>query len=227
MTLHVGYEPASKCSDGPTPGARALMSWFLGAYGPRGGRNGGIYLCRTIPGSGALSLHAEGRAGDLMNPDGATWSQPLADALVAHSGELGIQCVIHRGKIWSGSYPYDGWRPYRGASNHFDHNHVELSIAAAAHLTVARLNEVLAAPPRPRTWTDKMIMELPTIRRGSTGLHVRKVQGLLNSYPAADIKIDGSFGPTTETRVRDFQRAMRLSPDGIVGRQTWTALLTR
>jgi murein L,D-transpeptidase YcbB/YkuD len=35
------------------------------------------------------------------------------------------------------------------------------------------------------------------------------------------------FGPKTEAAVRDFQQTEILSVDGIVGRQTWTALLQR
>src|SRR5690348_15980782 len=95
-----GYQTATHCSGGPTPGAKALMSWFLGAYGSRGGTNKGIYLCRAIPGSSALSLHAEGRACDLGIPAGASWAQWLVESLVQHSAELGVQCVIHNREIW-------------------------------------------------------------------------------------------------------------------------------
>ncbi|MDQ4144910.1 MAG: peptidoglycan-binding protein [Actinomycetota bacterium] len=38
---------------------------------------------------------------------------------------------------------------------------------------------------------------------------------------------DGLFGPATESAVKDFQQNENLMRDGIVGRQTWTALLTR
>lgn len=148
MSLYQGYEPASSCTGGPTEGARALMAWFLASYGARGGRNGGIYNCATIPGSMALSIHAEGRACDLMTY-GASWGQPLADQIVAHSGELGIQCVIHRRRIWSGSYPYAGWRTYYGANPHEDHLHVELSRQAARTLSVPRIVAVFSPAPVP------------------------------------------------------------------------------
>lgn len=149
--LYRRYEPASgHCSGAATPGARALMSWFLGAYGARGATNLGIYVCRDIPGSSEPSLHSDGRADDLGVPVGAPWAQGLADALVAHSGELGIQCVIYNRHIWSGSYWDQGWRPYNGTSAHTEHLHVELSINASRVLTVPFINLVMnPAPPPP------------------------------------------------------------------------------
>ena len=35
------------------------------------------------------------------------------------------------------------------------------------------------------------------------------------------------FGAETDAGVRAFQRAMGLAADGMVGKDTWTALLTR
>jgi len=42
-----------------------------------------------------------------------------------------------------------------------------------------------------------------------------------------DLDVDGIFGPRTKAAVREFQQNENLSVDGIVGRQTWTALLRR
>jgi peptidoglycan hydrolase-like protein with peptidoglycan-binding domain len=39
--------------------------------------------------------------------------------------------------------------------------------------------------------------------------------------------VDGLFGPKTKERVRRFQANENLAVDGIVGRNTWTALLDR
>ncbi len=143
MTLYCGYEAAGHaCSGSSTPGARALMSWFLGAYKANGARNLGIYNCRPIAGTAIPSVHGEGRAGDLGISASAT-SRGLANALVNHSGELQIQCVIHDHKIWSGSHCHEGWLPYRGTNPHTDHLHVELSHDGATHLTSAHINAVL------------------------------------------------------------------------------------
>jgi len=143
-TLHRMYEPATACTDGPAPGARALMAWFLGAYADLGGHNLGIYNCRAVRGGSTTSLHGEGRAVDFgVRPLSAAWGWDLANLLVRNSRALGIQCVIWDRHIWSGSHADAGWRDYGGASPHTDHLHVELSWDAARTLTPERIHEVL------------------------------------------------------------------------------------
>ena len=68
----------------------------------------------------------------------------------------------------------------------------------------------------------------PTLRRGARGDRVVKLQQRLTTHHKDLNKntfVDGIFGPGTEREVRRFQRDNRLSVDGVVGRNTWTALL--
>jgi len=71
--------------------------------------------------------------------------------------------------------------------------------------------------------TLKSAVPLRTVRLGSRGSLVRQLQRRLAAlgYP---VKVDGSFGQATRRHVRDFQRKNNLTPDGVVGRRTWTAL---
>ncbi|MBD2200872.1 MULTISPECIES: peptidoglycan-binding protein [Calothrix] len=62
-----------------------------------------------------------------------------------------------------------------------------------------------------------------TLRRGATGNGVKALQSLLN-YRGAGLTVDGVFGANTETRVLEFQRAVELLADGIVGTKTWSAI---
>ena len=50
------------------------------------------------------------------------------------------------------------------------------------------------------------------------------VQYLLRSN-GFDLSVDGAFGPETDGQVRGFQEASGLATDGVVGPQTWTALV--
>ncbi len=69
------------------------------------------------------------------------------------------------------------------------------------------------------------------LRRGSTGPNVVVVQTALNrvgqNYPAIPkiSPVDGIFGSQTENAVRRFQEIFGLTPDGVVGRATWYALV--
>lgn len=57
------------------------------------------------------------------------------------------------------------------------------------------------------------------LRYGSRGDEVKQLQEMLG------IKADGIFGNQTRTAVRNFQREHDLEVDGIVGDETWNALL--
>lgn len=65
-----------------------------------------------------------------------------------------------------------------------------------------------------------------TLRTGSKGPDVKKLQELLNTVlllnPA--LKIDGDFGRATDEAVKRFQAEKGLGIDGIVGPKTWKAL---
>lgn len=73
--------------------------------------------------------------------------------------------------------------------------------------------------------------ELPNVlSEGMRGDYIRLLQFFLsaigtynNALPV--IKIDGIFGPATRQAVIDFQNYTGLTPDGIVGQNTWDALL--
>lgn len=67
---------------------------------------------------------------------------------------------------------------------------------------------------------------LPLLRQGSRGESVERLQALLNAADDAGLAEDGIFGPLTEAAVRAFQTSRHLLVDGIVGPQTWTALLS-
>jgi len=64
----------------------------------------------------------------------------------------------------------------------------------------------------------------PLVPGTDTDFDVRPVQYLLNQH-GATLDPDGVFGPATDAAIRDFQAAEGLAVDGIVGNQTWPALI--
>jgi len=73
----------------------------------------------------------------------------------------------------------------------------------------------------------------PTIRKGDSGEDVRYCQQLLMKlgYDLSPYNDDGKFGTRTYNAVKDFQRThttsdgQKLAVDGVVGPQTWQALI--
>jgi lysozyme family protein len=80
------------------------------------------------------------------------------------------------------------------------------------------------------TWRSLIV----TVRQGTTGPAVRAVQDQVNfrnNKNGRTLTVDGIFGPRTAAAVKAFQRGMSaeipgFAVDGVVGPQTWQALVT-
>ena len=92
--------------------------------------------------------------------------------------------------------------------------------------------EPVLKPPVPEGQT--VTVKLPLLNRGAVSSTVKNAQALLirHGYSCGGRVIagretpDGEFGPTTEKAVKSFQNLRKLEPDGQIGADTWTALLT-
>ena len=81
-----------------------------------------------------------------------------------------------------------------------------------------------------QTWSTLIIQ----VKKGSSGDAVRGVQEEFQfraGEPGKGLKVDGIFGPQTDSTVRGFQHALSLDVpsvvvDGIVGPLTWQALVS-
>lgn len=65
------------------------------------------------------------------------------------------------------------------------------------------------------------------LKKGSKGQPVKVVQGLLGNKGFYRYKVDGDFGRLTHKAVVEFQKRRLLYVDGIVGPNTWKALLRK
>jgi peptidoglycan hydrolase-like protein with peptidoglycan-binding domain len=76
-----------------------------------------------------------------------------------------------------------------------------------------------------------LTVNITTVRRGSTGGRVKKMQGLVNanfidpSDPIGYLTEDGHFGARTEERIKAIQAFFGMTVDGIVGPKTWEILI--
>ena len=87
------------------------------------------------------------------------------------------------------------------------------------------------AAPQPQKVEGKVMIEMNVLRKGSEGEQVKTLQRLLTAlgYKMQNGKktygVDGSYGTATYNAVIAFQKAKKLEVDGVVGKNTWNALL--
>ena len=130
-------------------------------------------------------------------------------------------------------------------------NRRQVALAGAAALVIALFLGVLAAagvfssggkpaslPPTttpttsptttttPATTTPKTTVAVPTagLKPGDMGAAVKQLQRALKAVGYSPGKIDGSYGPSTESAVKRFQQAHSLTADGVAGSKTLAAL---
>ncbi len=155
----------------------------------------GSYNYRNKRGGTSLSMHAYGAAIDWDAKDNEQHSQ-------AHLFTADSPLVVEferEGWIWGGR-----WSP-----GSIDAMHVQ---AARVHGdSVSKPGDLRDHPPPLSTYP-------PTLQLGSRGDDVRRVQQLL--------LVDGIYGEVTKQAVVDFQDENGfLVADGVVGPETWKALL--
>jgi len=82
------------------------------------------------------------------------------------------------------------------------------------------------ATPEPVTPAVKSTwVQLPVLRKGSSGGYVKTLQILLNKYNGAKLAEDGVFRGKTLLAVKNYQTSRKLAADGVVGGLTWAQLL--
>lgn len=69
--------------------------------------------------------------------------------------------------------------------------------------------------------TRRCIEKMPVLMVGSRGAAVEFVQEVINAQ-----LVDGNFGPVTQQCVMKYQKEKNITVDGIVGKQTWRAIIT-
>ncbi|WP_242939213.1 M14 family metallopeptidase [Tepidibacter thalassicus] len=65
---------------------------------------------------------------------------------------------------------------------------------------------------------------MENIKLGSSGPHVKQIQSLLKKIGYNPGSINGVFGAQTEKAIKQFQKDNELTPDGIIGPQTYNLL---
>jgi hypothetical protein len=136
-------------------------------------------------------------------------------------------CADAKGTTWESSnvqfsYSQGSWTPATPATTWL----TETAPAGADYrcprlkFAVVEANDDISVTDRDTPATPAW----PTVQQGASGERVKTLQYLLRQH-GATIDADGQFGPATLAAVKSFQSANGLSVDGIVGTNTWSALV--
>jgi peptidoglycan hydrolase-like protein with peptidoglycan-binding domain len=155
------------------------------------------------------------------DPDDGVDAGAIADA-IRISADPRVDYIISNKRIANSGGP---WRKYSGSNPHNHHFHVSVDTSKALYddtrdwqigmIKAPLIDRAIAAVKKAVVGPK---ITYPTLKRGSKGADVRKLQDLLK------IKADGQFGPVTEKAVREVQRRQGLKEDGIAGLYTWKAI---
>lgn len=161
------------------------------------------YAYRPVTGGSTPSFHSPAIAIDLNAP-----RHPYGRRNTMSSGDMARVRAIARkyGLRWGGDYRTVG-----------DEMHLEVIVSRTEALALVRRLQARV--------TDSGYKGLPVLREGASGSSVRKLQTELDAERGIACTVDGDFGAKTKAAVITFQKAERLTADGIVGAKTWGALL--
>lgn len=76
-----------------------------------------------------------------------------------------------------------------------------------------------------RDLSETPVGDRPTLRQGDSGPWVEELQRELTQLTFYSGLINGTFDAATAAAVRAFQTNNKITADGVVGRETWSALV--
>ncbi len=184
-------------------------TWYVVAAGRANHAGAGNWRGLTNGNNNFIGIEAENTGG----PNDQPWPEVQMLALV--HGLTALLRHIGRNADWCCGHKEYALPSGRKNDPSFDMGPLRMQLAAALAGTLPPLTPIPAIEPAPPPGAAAR----PTVRRGSAGPAVQRLQECLHIDPA-----DGIFGAGTEAAVRAFQRDHGLVPDGIIGPKTWPIL---
>lgn len=136
-------------------------------------------------------------------------------------------------------------RPFEGGFEHFSQHYAGVAFDIGQNLSVSEIDALNTSCRNSGLWVyvsrqtnpdavhvDKRsgpascaAVPYPLLRRGAVNQYVCILQDCINVV-GYRLALDGVFGRNTESGVKAYQRTRGLQQDGIVGCNTWYALMT-
>ena len=207
-------------------------------------RNASVYLAtianaraegKLVPGAGLLIVEevSEGTPakyrgdglGDATHVGLYVGEKALTD--VDKNGKSRVCNVVHSGSTMgrvAGSTLANGWT-HVILFKEIDYTGVDLPSGVVVGGTLTTEDTAKDNPEGLSAADAVDVSKFYTVKRGCKGGAVRRLQTWLNDVQGGGLlSEDSAFGPATDAAVRTFQKAHRLTADGIVGPKTWAAL---
>ena len=109
---------------------------------------------------------------------------------------------------------------YTGSSEYLKRGDILLNTRSHTAIVLSNGPKAIGSSAKPSV----DVSTYATIRYGDVGPWVLLAQNLLHAR-GYFLTLDSEFGPETLTQVKNFQRDRGLVVDGVVGRNTWSALV--
>ena len=216
-----------------------FVDWcFVAAFGPEVGRKM-IFQPLGSAGAGcAFSLSYYQQAGHFHPGNPAPGDQIFYTYSAGEISHTGIVEKVDAGSVTAiegNTSDGVGRRSYNlGDGRIAGYGTPDWSLVSSVSTPDTGGQETAPAPqPAPAPSGPSCIVTLPELRQGDTGTPVERLQTLLigrgyycggRSYGGRE-QPDGEFGPATEVAVKDLQLSAGISQDGVVGSDTWSALI--
>lgn len=215
----------------------------------------GCHVNRSIRDGSSESSHAFGAAVDMRYQDLGLVDREIVPWLISTSAQTGLQAIHHyvRCSIWrppgtSGRSQFsNGWQTQRRSGDmgaswaswlHLEFHPGRLLDHRSIEEMIGETLPPVPPPPPPAPPEEKdtppvltpgritaVNANVTTVRGGSVGKPVEKLQTIMRQHYAQNIPADGAFGPATGAALANVQRIHSLTVDSVCGPQTWAAIL--
>ncbi|MGE5657830.1 MAG: peptidoglycan-binding domain-containing protein [Actinomycetota bacterium] len=119
----------------------------------------------------------------------------------------------------------DGTSPMNNGTSPMNNGTNQMNSSPAPMQQPLNQSNPSSTPSQQGSLNNYSVDRAPILSYGSEGDSVRDVQSFLSQRGFYQGQIDGVFGVETSNAVRQFQQSNNLNNDGVIGPETWEAMI--
>lgn len=157
----------------------------------------------------------------------------IADTFLSAIKNAGYNVILYTNIDYYNNYfndtvknKYDIWlAAYRDTKPNLNQKIWQYSETGSIDGIKGRVDLNISYYNKPSQAAATVDITLPILKNNSKGNSVKAIQQLLNTRGFSCGTADGVFGNKTKNAVLQYQKSMKITPDGIVGKNTYNVLL--